>query len=109
MLSTAFGSVICMITGSVNKAASIIVIQAVIFTTLVGALGQTSSTNIVNSIIFHLSPNFYAQTALFDYIYKGMFKTNIQFFSFSGYIIPMWVLSVIMFMLADFIGRRKTA
>lgn len=109
ILSTAFGSLICMITGSVNKAASIIVIQAVIFTTLVGALGQTPSSSIVNSVIFHISPNFYAQTALFDYIYKGIFKTNVQFFSFTGYIIPMWVISVILFLLADYIGRRKIA
>lgn len=107
VFSTIFGMFITMAVGSGNRASGIINLLNNIFTFLAGGYALLITQDVNQSIIMHLSPNFYPQTALLNVIYSNNYRVNVHFFNTSGYISMLWVLSVLLFIGFIALERRR--
>lgn len=107
VFSTIFGMFITMVVGSGNRASGIINLLNNIFTFLAGGYALLITQDVNQSIIMHLSPNFYPQTALLNVIYSNNYRVNVHFFNTSGYISMLWVLSALLFIGFIALERRR--
>lgn len=107
VFSTIFGMFITMVVGSGNRASGIINLLNNIFTFLAGGYALLITQDVNQSIIMHLSPNFYPQTALLNVIYSNNYRVNVHFFNTSGYISMLWVLSDLLFIGFIALERRR--
>ncbi|MFL0245962.1 ABC transporter permease [Candidatus Clostridium stratigraminis] len=98
LFATIFGMFITMAVGSGNRAAGILNLVNNIFTFVAGGYALIVTTDVQESAMMHLSPNFYPMTALLNVIYSNNYKVNVHFFNTSGYISMLWVLSALMCM-----------
>jgi ABC-2 type transport system permease protein len=57
----------------------------------------------------YISPNYLAQTAMFNTIYGQSITSNIQLLSTQGCIGILWIIIILMFTAASVSGRRKMA
>lgn len=103
--ATIFGMFITMAVGSGSRASGIISILSNVFTFIAGGYALIVTQDVSESIVMHLSPNFYPTTALLNVIYSNNYKVNIHFFNTSGYVLVLWVLSAILFL--GFIALQK--
>lgn len=109
VMSCAFGMMMCMLIGNTVKASTIISILINVFTFIAGGYAAIIGADKSESMLMHLSPNLYAQTALFNTIYPNGFKAAYQFFTTQGYILQMWYFAIIMFVVLFLAERRRTA
>ena len=107
VMAAAFGMMVCIIVGNTAKASTLINILVNVFTFLAGGYAAIITTDASVSKVMHLSPNFYAQTAMFNTIYPDGFKATVQFHSTQGYIMCMWCFSLIMFGIFYIVERRR--
>lgn len=107
VFSTALGMFITMAVGSGNRASGIISILTNVFTFLAGGYALILTQDVHESIIMHLSPNFYPQTALLNVIYSNNYRVNVHFFNTIGYILMLWVLSVLLYLGFIVLDRRR--
>lgn len=107
VMAAAFGMMICMVVGNTTKASTLINILVNVFTFLAGGYAAIIGADQSVSKVMHLSPSFYAQTAMFNTIYPDGFKATVQFYSTGGYIINMWCLSLVMFGIFYIVERRR--
>lgn len=109
VMACAFGMMMCMLVGNTAKASSIISLLVNVFTFIGGGYVAIIAADMNVSKTMHLSPNFYAQTALFNTIYPDGFKATYQFYTTQGYILQMWYFTIIMFVILFLVERRKSA
>jgi ABC-2 type transport system permease protein len=107
VLSTIFGALVCLATGDIRSASSVIGILVQIFTFVSGGYVLITADDKIFALVQHLMPNYLAQTAIFDSIYSGPINENYQFFNTNGYIIAMWSISLLLLVITAFVGRRK--
>lgn len=107
VFSTIFGMFITMAVGSGNRASGIITLLNNIFTFLAGGYALIVTQDINQSIIMHLSPNFYPQTALLNVIYSNNYRVNVHFFNTLGYISMLWIFSALLFIGFMALERRR--
>lgn len=107
VLSTILGALVCLITGEIGSASGIIGILVQIFTFVSGGYVIIIDDNKIFALIQHLMPNYLAQTAIFNSIYSGPINENYHFLSTNGYILAMWIVSILLLAITSFIGRRK--
>lgn len=96
VFSTIFGMFITMAVGSGNRANGIITLVNNIFTFIAGGYALIVTTDVQQSALMHLSPNFYPMTALLNVIYSNNYRVNVHFFSTAGYISMLWVSSAVL-------------
>lgn len=96
VFSTIFGMFITMAVGSGNRANGIITLVNNIFTFVAGGYALIVTTDVQQSALMHLSPNFYPMTALLNVIYSNNYRVNVHFFSTAGYISMLWVSSAVL-------------
>jgi ABC-2 type transport system permease protein len=96
IFATIFGMFITMAVGNGNRASGIISLINIVFTFLAGGYALMVTRDFNMSVIMHLSPNFYPITALLNVIYANNYKVNIHFFSTTGYISMLLVLSALL-------------
>jgi ABC-2 type transport system permease protein len=107
VMASALGMMICMVVGNTAKASTLINILINIFTFLAGGYAAIIGAPESVSKVMHLSPSFYAQTAMFNTIYPDGFKATVQFYSTQGYIMSMWCFSLVMFGIFYIVERRR--
>ena len=107
VFSTIFGMFITMAVGSGNRATGIISIVNNVFTFGAGGYALIVTQDVHQSILMHLSPNFYPQTALLNVIYSNNYRVNVHFFNTTGYILMLWVLSGLLFLGFLALERRR--
>lgn len=95
LFATLFGMFMTMAIGDGNRASGILNLINLIFAFLAGGYALMLTRDFNQSVIMHLSPNFYPMTALLNVIYSNNYKVNIHFFSTAGYISMLWVLSAL--------------
>lgn len=105
--ATIFGMFITMAVGSGNRASGIISIVNNVFTFLAGGYALIITRSVSDSIVMHLSPNFYPQTALLNVIYSNNYRVNIHFFNTYGYISMLWGLSALLCLGFIVLERRR--
>jgi ABC-2 type transport system permease protein len=107
VMAAAFGMMMCMVVGNTAKASTLIGILTNVFTFLAGGYAAVIGAPESVSKVMHLSPSFYAQTAMFNTIYPDGFKATVQFHSTQGYIMCMWYFSLVMFGIFYIVERRR--
>lgn len=105
--ATIFGMFITMLVGSSNRASGIISILNNVLTFFAGGYTLILAYDKKESILMHLSPNFYPQTALFNTIYSNSYRVSIQFFSTLGYIAMLWAGTLILGIGFIIVERRR--
>lgn len=107
VFATMFGMFITMVVGSGNRASGIINLFNNIFTFLAGGYALLITQDVNQSIIMHLSPNFYPQTALLNVIYSNNYRVNVHFFNTYGYTSMLWVFSALLFLGFIVLEKRR--
>lgn len=107
VFATIFGMFITMAVGSGNRASGIIGILNNVFTFIAGGYALIVTQDIHQSMLMHLSPNFYPQTALLNVIYSNNYRVNVHFFNTFGYISMLWILSVLLCLGFIALERRR--
>lgn len=107
VFSTIFGMFMTMAVGNGNRASGIIGILNNVFTFIAGGYALIVTQDVHQSMLMHLSPNFYPQTALLNVIYSNNYRVNVHFFNTTGYILILWVLSVLLFLGFLALERRR--
>jgi ABC-2 type transport system permease protein len=107
VFATIFGMFITMFVGNGNRASSIISLVNIVFTFLAGGYALMVTRDFNQSVIMHLSPNFYPMTALLNVIYSNNYRVNIHFFSTTVYISMLCVLSALLGLVFIALERRR--
>ncbi|GKU24386.1 permease [Clostridium folliculivorans] len=107
VFSTVFGMFVAMVVGNGNKASGILNILNNVFTFGAGGYAVLLTRELGESVMMHLSPNFYPQAALFNVIYSNNYSVNIHFFSTFGYISMLWAAAVLLFIGFITVERRR--
>lgn len=107
VFATIFGMFITMAVGSGNRALGIINILNIVFNFIAGGYALIITSDVRQSAIMHLSPNFYPLTALLNVIYSNNYRVNVHFFNTSGYISMLWMLSLLLCLGFISLERRR--
>lgn len=96
--ATAIGALVCMITRNQARGSSIVSIIVIACTFLAGGFVKADM-----GALKYISPNYYAQTSMFNTIYNG--DMNVTYL----YIGVLFIITVVAGVLAVFLSRRKNA
>lgn len=107
LFSTLFGMFVTMAVGSGNRASGMLTALNIMFTLLAGGFAMIITSDVHTSLIMHLSPSFYSQTALLNVIYSNNYRINIHFFSTFGYILMLWAASALLYVGFMALERRR--
>jgi ABC-2 type transport system permease protein len=107
--ATGLGIMLSMVTGDKMKASSILGLVIPVFTFISGGYTKIEAGNSLFSKIMYVSPNYLAQTAMFNSIYGEPVTSNIQLLSSTQCIIMLWILTSVVFLAASVFGRRRVA
>lgn len=107
--ATALGIMLTMVTGDRMKASSIISLAIPVLTFIAGGYTKIEAGNSLFSKIMYISPNYLAQSAMFNSIYGEPVTSNIQLLSSTQCIMLLWILTAVAFLAASVFGRRRVA
>lgn len=107
--STGLGAMLTMVTGDRSKASSILSLAIPVLTFISGGYAKIEAGNSLFSKIMYISPNYLAQSAMFNSIYGEPVTSNIQLLSSTQCIMLLWILTAIAFLAASVFGRRRVA
>lgn len=108
-LSIGIGIMFSVLLRDRMKASGLLSLLIPIMTFLAGGYTKIEAGSTVFAKLMYISPNYIAQTALFNTIYGQPVTTNIQLLSTGECIGVMWIITIIMFIIASVSGRRELA
>lgn len=109
VLSIALGMMLTVLIKDRNKASSLLSLIVPIMTFIAGGYARIQAGNTAFAKIMYISPNYLAQTALFNTIYGQPVTSNTQLLGTAGCIGVLWTITIIMFLIASVSGRRRIA